>query len=459
MGPPEKYVVFVPQNFRGEKLNSRREKINSRREKNNSLCENFGSRRDHGNIVCFGCSFFTTKTMKILLLGDYSNVHATLAEGLRALGHKVVVASDGDGWKNYPRDIDLKRPGHIGSGTLRQRVLDALYVLRLRWLFMTKFRSFDVVQIVNPVFVPLRAERITPFYRKLRRHNCKVFLAAYGMDHYWVKAGLDCKTFRYSDFNIGEDVRHDLPENEIFINEWLRGPKGDLNKSIAEDCNGIPAGLYEYWASYSAYLEEDQKAKLQYIPFPIQVKDEALACGDSTDGAKNSQRRVRFFIGIQRSRSSYKGTDIMLRALEHVKERYPRLVEIHKVESVPFDEYRRLMQSSDVILDQLYSYTPAMNALEAMSQGLVVVGGAEPEYYALQEEAYAESSRHSAKAIHLRPIINVAPTEESVYEALCNIVEHREDLPHLKKDSQDFVRRYHDYKVVAQQYLDFWNEH
>ena len=41
--------------------------------------------------------------MKILLLGEYSNVHNTLADGLRALGHEVTVASNGDFWKNYPR--------------------------------------------------------------------------------------------------------------------------------------------------------------------------------------------------------------------------------------------------------------------------------------------------------------------------------------------------------------------
>ena len=40
--------------------------------------------------------------MRILLLGEYSNVHATLAEGLRMLGHEVTVASNGDFWKNYP---------------------------------------------------------------------------------------------------------------------------------------------------------------------------------------------------------------------------------------------------------------------------------------------------------------------------------------------------------------------
>ena len=47
--------------------------------------------------------------MRILLLGEYSNVHATLAVGLRRLGHEVVVASNGDFWKDYPRDKDEPR--------------------------------------------------------------------------------------------------------------------------------------------------------------------------------------------------------------------------------------------------------------------------------------------------------------------------------------------------------------
>ena len=39
--------------------------------------------------------------MKILLIGDCSGVHSTLARGLRSLGHEVCVASDGGGWQNY----------------------------------------------------------------------------------------------------------------------------------------------------------------------------------------------------------------------------------------------------------------------------------------------------------------------------------------------------------------------
>ena len=54
--------------------------------------------------------------MKILLLGEYSNVHWMLAQGLRTLGHQVCVISNGDFWKDYPRDIDVSRvPGKIGG--------------------------------------------------------------------------------------------------------------------------------------------------------------------------------------------------------------------------------------------------------------------------------------------------------------------------------------------------------
>ena len=49
--------------------------------------------------------------MKILLLGEYSNLHATLAEGLRQLGHQVLVVSDGTNIYNYKRDISLYRKG------------------------------------------------------------------------------------------------------------------------------------------------------------------------------------------------------------------------------------------------------------------------------------------------------------------------------------------------------------
>ena len=138
--------------------------------------------------------------MRILLIGEYSNVHATLAEGLRALGQQVTVVSNGDFWKDYPRDIDLsRRPGKWGGWAYLAKTMATLH----------KLRGYDVVQLINPMFLELKAERIAPIYKYLRKHNKKVFLGAFGMDYYWVHENITRMPLRYSDFNIGNRLRND----------------------------------------------------------------------------------------------------------------------------------------------------------------------------------------------------------------------------------------------------------
>ena len=365
--------------------------------------------------------------MKILLLGDYSNVHWTLAEGLRNKGHFVTVVSDGDSWKGYKRDISLKRNGISKWETLQ-------YLYRVVTT-VNRLRGYDIVQLINPIFLQLKAERIYPFYHFLRKYNKSMFLGAFGMDHYWVKTGLDCRTFKYSDFNIGKRARSTDGENNIFIQDWLNGSKGKLNKEIAKDCDGIISGLYEYDRSYRPYFPE----KTQFIPFPINFSS-------ITPKEKERHEKVRIFIGIQRKRHLYKGTDIMLKAAKRIIQQYPSLCELICVESVPFEKYQSLMNSSDILLDQLYSYTPAMNALLAMAKGLVVVGGGEPENYSILHE----------KDLH--PIINVYPSEDSVYEALYKLIKNPEQISILSSQSIEYVKKHHDHHKVALQYLDFWKK-
>ena len=135
----------------------------------------------------------------------------------------------------------------------------------------------------------------------------------------------------------------------------------------------------------------------------------------------------------------------MLRALQRVANDYPDRCEIIKAESVPFEQYQQMMNTSDVLLDQLYSYTPAMNALLAMAKGLVVVGGGEPENYEILHEN------------ELRPIINVLPNEDDVYDKLKYLVLNPEYIPQLSKQSIEYIRKHHDHKKVASEYIDFWN--
>jgi hypothetical protein len=85
-----------------------------------------------------------------------------------------------------------------------------------------------------------------------------------------------------------------------------------------------------------------------------------------------------------------------------------------------------------------------MNALLAMSKGIVAVTGGEQENYDIIGEK------------ELRPIINVQPTYESVYHELKELVLHKDIIPELKRQSVEYVRRHHDYRKLAQQYEDFY---
>ena len=362
--------------------------------------------------------------MKILLLGEYSNVHATLSAGLRQLGHESTVLSNGDFWKNYPRDINLERtPGKLGGIAYLARLLRMLPHLK----------GYDIVQLINPMFLELKAQHIRPFYNYLRRNNRRIVLGAYGMDWYWVNTCSTTMPLRYSDFNIGRQLRHNA-DAEKERAEWTGTPKQHLNQLIANDADHIVAGLYEYLVCYKDYFP----TKTSFIPYPITpISDQPChRCG----------KLINIFIGISRNRSEYKGTDIMLQAARDFCARHPHVAELKVAEGVPFNEYQELMNQSDIILDQLYSYTPSMNSLLAMSKGIVVVGGGEPENYAILDEQ------------KLRPIVNVTPSYESVYAELENLLLNPERIERMKRESIDYVRKHHDFIRVAAQYANLYEK-
>lgn len=364
--------------------------------------------------------------MKILLIGEFSGLHWTLAQGLRQLGHQVTVASDGDGWKNYDRDIHLNRKTNSKWEGIK-------YIGKLLCV-LPRLKGYDVVQFINPCFLSLKPEKSIYVYRYLRKHNKKVFLGAFGTDHYWVKAGVINHIYRYSDFNIGDTPRI-TPRTQQVSLETLHGGTADSNIEMAETCDGIIACLWEYYAAY----QKDFPDKLTYIPLPIDYSK-------ITSRIRQEPEKVNFFIGIQSARSDAKGTDIMYPILREIEQQYPDRCTVTVAQDVPFEQYERMMNEADVQLDQIYSYTPSMNSLLAMAKGLIVVSGGEPENYEILNEQ------------ELRPIINVYPTPEDIRKQLIFLIEHKNLIPKLSKESIEYVHRHHNYVEVARKYAAFWQE-
>lgn len=367
-------------------------------------------------------------------------MHSNLADGLRQLGHEVTLVSHGYGWRRFPgQDVVLERRRDING-----KLSFLLYLWQVLRLLPT-WRGYDVVQLSHCSFLELRGRHVLPFYRFLRRHNRKIVMCSCDVDYHILDQVDHHDALRYSEFKVGDELRRNSnidPLREQY--EEVVTPQGtrqgwntELSRYVSRDCDAIVPILYEYWTCYDKVYPE----KTRFIPLPILP---AKTLSTHALDAEFGDRPVRLFIGLQRDRMLFKGTDILLRAAQDTARVFPDMCTLQIAENVPYAEYERLMNDSDVLIDQLYSYTPAMNALIAMSKGLVVVSGGEPENYEILQET------------ELRPIINVLPTYESCCDALRDLITHRERIPMLKRQSLEYVRRHHDYLKVARQYADLY---
>lgn len=367
--------------------------------------------------------------MKILLFGNPSMWHSNLAKGLRERGHEVRLVSERYGWRQFPvDDILLERRTDING---KLALVDYLFkALPILW----QCRGYDIVQLNHPMFLALRGSHMKPFYNYLRSNNGNVVMCSVGEDYHILDQIINKNILRYSEQRIGSEIMQN-GNVQLLRDIYLEKNTADYCKYVAEDCDAIVAVLYEYWACYNNVYPE----KLHFFPLPVVMGDrgtQEFSVGD----------KVRLFIGLQKDRMNIKGTDIMLKAAQDIVRDYSDKATLQIAENVPYESYERMLANADVLLDQLYSYTPAMNALLAMSKGIVVVSGGEPENYEIIGER------------ELRPIINVQPTYESVYEELKNLVLHKEDIPNLKFQSVEYIRKHHEYHKVAQQYEDFYKK-
>ncbi len=368
--------------------------------------------------------------MKILLLGEASYLHNTLKKGLLKRGHRVVLASDGNNWHNSPRDIDLRR------NIKRWGKISGLMVLWKIFTHLSTFCGNDIVQVHNYQFVPLM-----PFWNKwifklLKMTNQKIVKGCWGddvqifnMQAKGVPAYSD--TFWNGHLQNIEANRERIAEQMIpsFLDCW---------QYVSFHADALVPCLYEY---YQCYHTPDFQGKLHYISLPMEMPvDEKLVI-------KGKDDVIKVLVGLQPKREFLKGALKIAQFVETVAKRHPGKMDIKYVEGVPYEEYCRMIDESDVLVDQFYSYTPSMNSLAAMARGTVVIGGGEEDYYRFIGEK------------KLRPIINVSP-EYSDDENVA-IIEKAfftvGNLAELSRQSVDFVKKYHDYRKVAAEYEELYD--
>lgn len=352
--------------------------------------------------------------MKILLLGDYSSLHENLKEGLQQLGYDVTTASYGDAWKKIDSDINFnsKYSGLLGR---------CIRFIK-PWLLLPKLVNYDVVQLINPVIFPPIWFYNSTMLKIIVKNNKKTFLLVAGDDcmYYDVLDG-----FRYSP--IASWKKYD---NNGKPSIWESRRICKWSQKLLEKVNGVIPIMFEYAEGYRSH----QKLK-NTIAIPVNVS--------KVKYHENIVReKIVIFHGI--IRPGFKGTHIINEALEVIKRKYPDEVEVVVKGKIPLNDYLKLIEDVNIVIDQAYSYSYALNALYSMALGKVVLSGCEPE---CMEELKLETC----------PVINIKPDVDDIVNRLAELIDNKQNIPKLGLESRLFVERYHDYKQVAQKYLETWN--
>lgn len=380
------------------------------------------------------------KDMKILLVGEYSRLHNSLKEGLKDLGHDVILVGDGDYFKNYPVDIKLIR--RFQKGFLR-RLKNLIFRLSgfdvSSWLMLRSamhhknaLQGYDIVQIINESPLGIGPKYELRFVNWLAKHNDKLFVMACGTDYISVKFAMD-KNFRYSilePFFQGKVSQKDYAP----ILKYLSHEHLALHKAVAQLCHGYIASDLDYALPYQGV-----EKYLGLIPNPINVERIKFI-------PQNENKKPIIFHGVNTKNYFKKGSDYFDKALEIVTKERVNSCEIIRTQDLPYDEYMKKLTQSDIVLDQVLGYDQGYNALEAMAQGKVLLTCAEKEWrkhYDIPEHCVA---------------LNALPDAQKIASLIIELIDHPAQRVVLGEQARKFVEEHHDYKKISQKYLDLWSK-
>jgi hypothetical protein len=144
------------------------------------------------------------------------------------------------------------------------------------------------------------------------------------------------------------------------------------------------------------------------------------------------------------SRSGFKGTAVVLEAIEHLKSIRSDF-EFRVVTGVPFQEYIRIVGEADVIVDQVWSQSPGMNGLWLMAMGKVVFSG------------NTALSRGYLPHADKSPVIDAAPDPLQLAADLSQAISQRQRFASLAEQGREYVSRHHSHLKIACEYLSLWN--
>ena len=354
--------------------------------------------------------------MKVLLVGEASGVHRNLKRGLEQLGVECLHLVQLD--RPSGREFDgAFAPDWTGvSGGIARNLAPYLRIAALP--------RFDVINFVNTIttVVGLKAK-----YHDLPLLRSKARLMSYyalGCD----ELGLirrnpalpyaPCASCLASGEMLGRDC-------EAFLN-----PRFERSMQLANMYMDFAAcSMVEYSGVEPAF-----PGNFVSIQFPVDVANIPFV---------PAQARAPALIVHTPTRRGFKGTDVVLEAIALLG-RHRQDFRFRILEGLAYGDYLREVQQADIVLDQVHSQSPGMNALEMLAAGKIVLTGA------------TALGRSFFPFMQDLPVVDAPPQASALAQALSTLLDRREDFPMLAAEGRSYVERNHGLLKVATLFKEEW---
>ncbi len=377
--------------------------------------------------------------MKILLLGEYSNLHNSLKQALIIMGHEVLLVGNADGFKKYETDILIK--SHLKDYllfNLLARLFERIFKINIFEIeiylrakkIVNKLQGFDVVQLINE-----NSFKTSPFLeikllKQIFKNNNKVFLLSCGVDSVSVKHAMS-KKLKYSILTpLFENAS--LKKKYKPILKYERENYLALGKFVQEHVNGIISSDLDYHIPYF-----NKKKYLGMIPNPINIQKIKYY-------GINKSKKISILHAINSRNKIKKGNRFFEEALKIVQKKFKSKINIITTYDLTYKEHLENLKKCDILLDMVYAYDQGYNALEAMAMGKIVFTGAEEEWlklYNIKEDT---------------AVINTVPNTIRIIEKLVWLIENPKMLKSISVNARKFIEKNHDFEKIAIKYIKTW---
>jgi len=171
------------------------------------------------------------------------------------------------------------------------------------------------------------------------------------------------------------------------------------------------------------------------IPFPLDLSEVPWK------PAKNANAKLNII--HTPSRNGFKGTDVVLAAIEILKKKRNDF-EFSLIQGLAWEKYIAAVSAADVVIDQVWSQSSGMNGLWLLGMGKVVLSGNTTlckGYFSFGQE---------------NPIIDAPPEAQLLANKLESVFDNKQKIPALVEQGRNYVAKHHNHINIAQQHIDLW---